>query len=115
MTLEEKIRDVEEMIRSRSPLIVAYSGGVDSTCLLALATRSAGDQVLLHNGVPLYGVDSAPSFEPLQRMTATGIDAAGNLWCLNNWKYNFLIDITTNPGGDGVVIFVGLATPLKKN
>ena len=77
--------------------------------------RSAGDQVLLHNGVPLYGVDSAPSFEPLQRMTATGIDAAGNLWCLNNWKYNFLIDITTNPGGDGVVIFVGLATPLKKN
>ena len=46
MTLEEKIRDVEETIRSRSPLIVAYSGGVDSTCLLALAVRAAGDRVL---------------------------------------------------------------------
>ena len=46
MTLEEKVRIVEEIIRSRSPIIVAYSGGVDSTCLLALASRAAGDQVL---------------------------------------------------------------------
>ena len=46
MTLEEKIRDVEEVIAARSPLIVAYSGGVDSTCLLALAVRAAGDRVL---------------------------------------------------------------------
>ena len=46
MTLEEKIRDVEEVIGARSPLIVAYSGGVDSTCLLALAVRAAGDRVL---------------------------------------------------------------------
>ena len=46
MTLEQKIREVEESVRSRSPLIVAYSGGVDSTCLLALASRVAGVQVL---------------------------------------------------------------------
>lgn len=46
MTLDEKVRKVEEIILSRSPLIVAYSGGVDSTCLLALASRAAGDQVL---------------------------------------------------------------------
>ena len=46
MTLEEKIRDVEEVIGARSPLLVAYSGGVDSTCLLALAVRAAGDRVL---------------------------------------------------------------------
>ncbi len=46
MTLEQKIREVEESVRSRSPLIVAYSGGVDSTCLLALASRAAGGQVL---------------------------------------------------------------------
>lgn len=42
----DKIRKVEELILSRAPLIVAYSGGVDSTCLLALAARVAGDQVL---------------------------------------------------------------------
>ena len=46
MTLEEKIRAVEGIIRSNSPLIVAYSGGVDSACLLALASRAAGRQVL---------------------------------------------------------------------
>ncbi|MEI8310207.1 MAG: TIGR00268 family protein, partial [Verrucomicrobiota bacterium] len=46
MTLDEKVRAVEEIIRSRSPLIVAYSGGVDSTCLLALASRTAGGEVL---------------------------------------------------------------------
>lgn len=46
MTIEEKIQKVEEIIRSRSPLLVAYSGGVDSTCLLALASRVAGDQIL---------------------------------------------------------------------
>ena len=46
MKLEEKIRCVEEIVRSRSPLIVAYSGGVDSTCLLALASRAAGRRVL---------------------------------------------------------------------
>lgn len=46
MTLEEKVRAAEEIIRSRSPLLVAYSGGVDSTCLLALASRASGGQVL---------------------------------------------------------------------
>ena len=46
MTLEEKIRDVEAGILSRSPLLIAYSGGVDSTCLLALAARAVGDRVL---------------------------------------------------------------------
>jgi len=46
MTLQDKIRKVEELIVSRAPLIVAYSGGVDSTCLLALAVRVGGDKVL---------------------------------------------------------------------
>jgi len=46
VTLDEKVRAVEEIIRSRSPLIVAYSGGVDSACLLALASRAAGGEVL---------------------------------------------------------------------
>lgn len=46
MTIEEKIHKAGKIIQSQSPLIIAYSGGVDSTCLLALASRAAGDQIL---------------------------------------------------------------------
>jgi len=41
--LEEKLARLEEILRSRAPLLVAYSGGVDSTCLLAAATRTLGN------------------------------------------------------------------------
>ena len=72
---------------------------------------SAGSQVLLHNGEPLYGPNFPPAFDPMQRTTKTVIDSAGILWAVNNWKDDFSIDNTINPGGDGVVIFVGLAAP----
>jgi hypothetical protein len=72
---------------------------------------TAGSQVLLHNGQPLYGPGKPPSFSPLMRMTSTVIDRAGNLWATNNWKPDFNTDITANPGGDGIVIFVGVAPP----
>jgi hypothetical protein len=72
---------------------------------------SAGSQVLLHNGEPLYGPGGPPSFAPIMRQTAAAIDQAGNIWSLNNWKPDFDIDAQSNPGGDGVVIFVGLAPP----
>ena len=74
---------------------------------------SAGSQVLLHNGDPLYGygVGAQPSFAPLMRLTNVVIDQAGNIWALNNWKPDFDIDVCCNPGGDGAVIFVGLAPP----
>jgi hypothetical protein len=72
---------------------------------------SAGSEVLLHNGDPLYGPGSPPSFAPMMRQTKAGIDQAGNVWSVNNWKPNLDIDILFNPGGDGVVIFVGLAAP----
>jgi sugar lactone lactonase YvrE len=74
---------------------------------------SAGQEVLLHNGDPLYGPGKPPSYSPLMRVTGLGIDKAGNIWAMNNWKPSFLKDISTNPGGDGVVIFVGLASPPK--
>lgn len=74
---------------------------------------SAGSEVLLHNGTPLYGTNAPPSYDPMQRLTMTAIDRAGNLWALNNWKNNFLNDATRNPGGDGVVVFVGLAAPKR--
>jgi hypothetical protein len=71
------------------------------------------DPVLLHDGTPLYGKGAPPSYEPFQRMTNTMVDSAGNLWCLNNWKNNFVVDLAVNPGGDGIVIFVGLAAPTQ--
>jgi hypothetical protein len=76
---------------------------------------SAGKEVLLHNGEPLYGPGSLPCFVPLMRVTKVAIDQAGNVWAMNNWKPDFAIDALANPGGDGAVIFVGLAPPVKAN
>jgi len=81
--------------------------------------HSAGRPVLLHNGDPLYGPDATTeSYSPLMRQTNCVIDQAGNVWAINNWKPNFDADVspeTGNPGGDGIVIFVGLAKPpIKK-
>ncbi|MBX3734229.1 MAG: hypothetical protein KF791_16760 [Verrucomicrobiae bacterium] len=75
---------------------------------------TAGSQVLLHNGTPLYGTNAPPAYDPLQRLTVAGIDRAGNLWALNNWKNNFAVDFAENPGGDGIVIFVGIAAPPRR-
>jgi len=72
---------------------------------------TAGSEVLLHNGEPLYGTNAEPSFIPMMRQTSVLIDQAGNIWSINNWKPDFDVDITTNPGGDGIIIFVGLAPP----
>lgn len=75
---------------------------------------SAGAPVRLHNGELLYGKDSDPCYCPLMRMTNVVIDQAGNVWAVNNWKPSFDTDAPTatgNPGGDGIVIFVGLAKP----
>src|SRR5438445_3043714 len=73
---------------------------------------SAGSEVLLHDGQPLYGLSGPPCFIPMMRSTDVNIDHAGNLWLINNWKPDFAIDtIGGNPGGDGIIIFVGLAAP----
>ena len=75
---------------------------------------SAGSQVLLHNGDPLYGPGGPPSLAPMMRQTSVVIDQAGNIWGTNNWKPDFNTDVSSNPGGDGIVIFVGLAAPPAK-
>ena len=74
---------------------------------------SAGSEVLLHNGEPLYGPPPAPAcLIPMMRQTAVVIDQAGNIWSINNWKPDFDTDTQGgNPGGDGIIIFVGLAAP----
>ncbi len=81
---------------------------------------SGGSPVTLANGQPLYGnFPVPPCYEPLMKVTSTNIDAAGNLWAMNNWKPDVQIDVegdpdvdlAANPGGDGVVVFLGVATP----
>ncbi|HEX2093339.1 MAG TPA: hypothetical protein VHG28_13110 [Longimicrobiaceae bacterium] len=75
--------------------------------------HSGGDEVLLHNGQPLY-TDGTECYSPLMRSTSCVIDRAGNVWVVNNWKPRFGTDFEPaqgNPGGDGIVIFVGLAKP----
>jgi hypothetical protein len=81
---------------------------------------TGGNPVLLHNGDPLYGPGSnTECYSPLMRQTNCVIDQAGNVWAINNWKPDFNTDFppkTGNPGGDGIVIFVGLAKPpIKKH
>jgi len=44
--MSNKIHTLESILRAHAPLVVAYSGGVDSACLLAIARRTLGDQVL---------------------------------------------------------------------
>jgi len=46
----------------------------------------------------------------LQRLVAVAIDASGNVWVSNNW---LPVPFPTNPGGDGLVEFVGIAGPVK--
>lgn len=71
--------------------------------------NSGGDPVLLANGSSLYGTAMLPSYEPLMRLTALSIDSIGNVWTLNNWKPSLPNNVRNNPGGDGIVIFIGVA------
>jgi hypothetical protein len=66
-------------------------------------------------GEPPYGRGCPPSFAPIMRQTNAVIDQAGNVWTINNYKPDFDIDVLSNPGGDGIVIFVGLAAPRTKS
>lgn len=71
------------------------------------------DPVTLHEGTPLYGDGADAVYIPFMRTTGVNIDQAGNVWACNNWKPNFELDheVNGNPGGDGMVIFIGLAKP----
>lgn len=92
--------------------------------LMTLPT--GGDEVTLATGFPLYGIVRTveegpnghvsvskyrPCYSPLMRITSSSVDGAGNLWVNNNWKPAGAIDLLENPGGDGLVIFIGVAEP----
>ncbi|MEZ5865132.1 MAG: hypothetical protein R3D25_14100 [Geminicoccaceae bacterium] len=50
------------------------------------------------------------STEALQRITGIAIDSTGNLWAVNNWTP---AAPQTDPGGNSVVVFPGVAAPVK--
>ncbi|MDD2858545.1 MAG: hypothetical protein PHU75_07705 [Candidatus Nanopelagicales bacterium] len=75
---------------------------------------SGGDPVRLRSGALLYGTSGPRVLKPLMRETAAQVDVAGNLWVTNNWKPSGAIDtVGGNPGGDGIVVFVGVASPVQ--
>ena len=44
--MRDKVSQLKELLRAHAPLLVAYSGGVDSTCLLAVAHAALGDSAM---------------------------------------------------------------------
>ncbi|MEU8774171.1 hypothetical protein [Streptomyces sp. NPDC048606] len=61
-------------------------------------------------GQPISPADAGYGFDGLVRNTAVQVDPSGNVWLTNNWE---LVPIQTNPGGRQLVVFVGLATPVR--
>lgn len=102
----------------------AETPGAPLTPPTGYTVPSAGDPVLLADGNPLYGEGKPPCYTPLTRTTGLNIDAAGNVWVTNNWKPDFTSNLfgepelhgipdpaDGNPGGEAILIFVGLAKP----
>lgn len=74
--------------------------GVDSSeCPAGLHTGGA------HLAGHRYG------FDGLTRNTSVEIDPSGNVWITNNWKH--VPQLAGNPGGLQMVVFVGVACPIK--
>jgi streptogramin lyase len=95
------------------------TGDVLSPYSTGYTLPNQGDEILLADLTPLYGDQGPAMYIPFMRVTAVNFDAAGNIWCCNNWKPDFLLNLVgdplkdeqANPGGDGMVIFVGMAKP----
>lgn len=54
--------------------------------------------------------DGGYTFDGLVRNTGVQIDPSGNVWLTNNWE---IVPLPTNPGGHQLVVFIGLAAPVK--
>ncbi|WP_240106862.1 hypothetical protein [Streptomyces sp. MUM 203J] len=64
----------------------------------------------LRTGDPISPADTGYTSDGLERNTAIQIDPSGNVWLANNWRN---IPVQTNPGGREMVVFVGLAAPVR--
>jgi len=54
MTAEEKLKKLKQLLKEMGSLVLAYSGGVDSTFLLKVAADTLKDRFwLLRQGLPL--------------------------------------------------------------
>ena len=80
-------------------------GGLTNFCG---ATRSACPKGH-KTGDPISPDDTGYTSELLDRNTGVAVDSSGNVWLTNNWKN---IPIQTNPAGDGLVVYLGLAAPV---
>lgn len=75
----------------------------------------------IHTGDPISPIplsvdaDSGPGYanDALKRVTGIQIDPSGNVWAVNNYEENGLTTGQSNPGGHEVVVFIGLAAPVK--
>ena len=54
--------------------------------------------------------DGGYDFDGLVRNTGVQIDPSGNVWLANNWE---TVLVPTKPGGHEMVVFIGLAEPVK--
>jgi len=60
-------------------------------------------------GAPI-SKDTGYPFDGLQRNTGVQVDPSGNVWLTNNW---IAIPVQTDPFGDGLVVYLGVAEPVK--
>ncbi|SEL74412.1 hypothetical protein [Streptacidiphilus jiangxiensis] len=61
-------------------------------------------------GQPISPAATGYGSDGLVRNTGVQIDPSGNVWLTNNWR---TVPIQTNPGGHELVVFVGLAAPVR--
>jgi sugar lactone lactonase YvrE len=73
-------------------------GARKSTC----PTGEVGDSI--------SPAETGYSFDGLQRNTGVQVDPSGNVWLTNNW---IAIPVQTDPFGDGLVVYLGMAAPVK--
>ncbi|MFE9257631.1 hypothetical protein [Streptomyces sp. NPDC006879] len=87
---------------------VANFGGnrVAQLCGARLSACPPGHQT----GQPISPADTGYTSDGLERNTAVQVDPSGNVWLANNWR---TVPVQTNPGGRELVVFVGLAAPVR--
>jgi hypothetical protein len=61
-------------------------------------------------GQPISPAATGYSFDGLARNTGVQIDPSGDVWLANNWR---TLAAQTNPGAHEMVVFIGLAAPVR--